>query len=74
MTKEFTRESPVLNLTFDHPPEHWKAILAGWFIAWAAVTVAIMYAYAVILPSFIGVETTALVGIATIALTLSSKD
>jgi len=72
MTREFTLQSPFLNYTFNHVPDNWKAILAAWMALWFVVVIALVYAYAVVFPAIVGFETAVLVGVALIALSVSS--
>jgi len=72
MAREFTLGSPFMEFTFDHVPDHWKAILVAWVAFWFVVVIALVYAYAVVFSAIVGFETAVLVGVALIALSVSS--
>lgn len=64
----FKLNSPFLDLEFERKPKHWIAVSVGWTVIWITVTVALVYLYAAVLPAYIGLETTVLVGIAILIL------
>jgi len=71
MAREYTLESPFVELTFDGRPDHWKAIFAAWLAFWAVVVVGLYYLYAVVFANVVGFETALLVGVAMLVTTVS---
>lgn len=63
MGREFTLESPFVEYTFNHVPDHWRAILAAWMLFWGLVVIALGYVYVAVLPSVIGFRATLLIGV-----------
>ena len=69
MFDTYTLSAPFLELEFDAKPANW--FIAVFYIVAIALLLVFLYAYAVVLPAFIGFETTVLVGIGLVALGVS---
>lgn len=65
---QYELSSPVVSFTFDSRPPHFRKIIVAWIAFWLAVSVAWVYAIAVVVPDIIGFQTTVLAGIALLLL------
>lgn len=67
---EYTLESPFMSVSFTASLSRWQwaGILGAWLVFWAALSVGVIYAYAVVFAGWVGFETAVLVGIALVIL------